>query len=108
MAGFTPALAAAVWTGYDQGKDLTLTEDKVVAKNVWIRFMEQAIEGQMEQLHEFKPPAGVEALPIDPETGKIATEFCPVFRLTYFKKGRSQLKFVLITFRLHQTRSNTQ
>ncbi|MBS4206832.1 PBP1A family penicillin-binding protein [Bacillus sp. FJAT-50079] len=87
MAGFTPGLAAAVWTGYDQGEDLTLTEDKVVAKNVWIRFMEQAIEGQMEQLHEFKPPSGVEVLPIDPETGKIATEFCPVFRLTYFKKG---------------------
>lgn len=87
MAGYTPGLASAVWTGYDEGTEITLTADKLYAKNIWIRFMERAIEGQPEDAHIFKPPVGVEAIPIDPATGKIATTSCPTFRLTYFKKG---------------------
>ncbi|MBW8350024.1 PBP1A family penicillin-binding protein [Bacillus sp. IITD106] len=87
MAGFTPGLAAVVWTGYDQGDEITLTADKVYAKNMWIRFMEQSIEGQSEKLHTFGPPAGVTAVPIDPSNGKLATNLCPVFRIMYFEKG---------------------
>ncbi|MBS4218854.1 PBP1A family penicillin-binding protein [Bacillus sp. FJAT-49711] len=87
MAGFTPGLASVVWTGYDQGKEITLTADKVYAKNMWIRFMERAIEGQPEKLHTFRPPVGVTAVPVDPSNGKLATNLCPVFRLTYFVKG---------------------
>ncbi|MBS4200739.1 PBP1A family penicillin-binding protein [Bacillus sp. FJAT-49732] len=87
MAGFTPGLAAVVWTGYDQGKEITLTADKLYAKNMWIRFMEQSIQGQPEKLHTFKPPAGVTAVPVDPSNGKLATNLCPVFRITYFEKG---------------------
>ncbi|MDQ0342954.1 1A family penicillin-binding protein [Lederbergia wuyishanensis] len=87
MAGFTPGLAAVVWTGYDQGKEITLTTDKLYAKNMWIRFMERSIKGQPDKLHTFRPPAGVTAVPIDPSNGKLATNMCPVFRLTYFEKG---------------------
>lgn len=87
MAGFTPGLAAVVWTGYDKGKEITLTADQLYAKNIWIRFMERAIDRDTEEKHVFKPPAGVVAVPIDPVNGKIATELCPVFRLTYFVKG---------------------
>lgn len=87
MAGFTPGLTAVVWTGYDSGKEITLTADKLYAKNIWIRFMEQALEGEDEKLHTFRPPVGVEAVPIDPSNGKLATSFCPTFRLTYFEAG---------------------
>ncbi|WP_069201793.1 transglycosylase domain-containing protein [Bacillus niameyensis] len=93
MAGFTPGLAAVVWTGYDQGNEITLTADKLYAKNIWIRFMEQSIKGQPEELHVFKPPSGVEAVPLDPHNGKWATNMCPVFRLTYFVKGTEPEEF---------------
>ncbi|MEC2323263.1 transglycosylase domain-containing protein [Lederbergia lenta] len=87
MAGYTPALAATVWTGYDKGSEITLTADKLYAKNIWSQFMERAIEGEPEDIHTFKPPVGVEPIPIDPVTGKIATQSCPTFRLIYFANG---------------------
>lgn len=87
MAGFTPALSAGVWTGYDKGKEITLTADKLYAKNIWIRFMERALEDTQAGKKNFKPTKGVTAIPIDPQTGKMATYACPVFRLMYFAKG---------------------
>ncbi|WP_430413648.1 transglycosylase domain-containing protein [Lederbergia citrea] len=87
MAGFTPGIAAAVWTGYDKGDEITLSADKQYAKNIWLKFMERSIKGQPEEFHIFKPPTGVVAVPIDPENGKLASDLCPVFRLTYFATG---------------------
>jgi membrane peptidoglycan carboxypeptidase len=93
MAGFTPKLASVVWTGYDKGKEITLTEDKLYAKNIWIRFMEKALEGEDEKDHAFLPPANTVAVPIDPSSGKIAVNSCPVFRLTYFVKGTEPAEY---------------
>ncbi|RWR12489.1 PBP1A family penicillin-binding protein [Siminovitchia fortis] len=100
MAGFTPKLASVVWTGYDKGKEITLTEDKLYAKNIWIRFMERSLEGQDEKEHAFLPPAKVTAVPVDPVNGKKATNSCPVFRLTYFVKGTEPTEFC--TDHLHE------
>lgn len=100
MAGFTPKLASVVWTGYDKGKEITLTGDKLYAKNIWIRFMERALEGEDEKDHAFSPPAKVVAVPIDPVNGKKATNSCPVFRLTYFVKGTEPAEFC--TEHLHE------
>lgn len=96
MAGFTPKLASVVWTGYDQGKEMTSTADKLYAKNIWIRFMEEALEGQDEKDHAFLPPANAVAVPIDPTSGKVATTSCPVFRNTYFVKGTEPTEHCLI------------
>lgn len=93
MAGFTPKMASVVWTGYDKGKEITLTEDKLYAKNIWIRFMERTLEGQHGEEHAFSPPANVMAIPVDPVNGKKATNSCPVFRLTYFVKGTEPAEF---------------
>lgn len=87
MAGFTPGLVSVVWTGYDDNREITLYKDKAYAKEVWVHFMESALKGEPEKKHSFLPPVGLEAIPIDPETGKRATQFCPVFRLTYFERG---------------------
>ena len=54
MIGFTPQLTAGVWTGYDEGKTITLTADKLYAKNIWIRFMERSLEHQ--PIKTFKKP----------------------------------------------------
>lgn len=85
MIGYTPQLTAGIWTGYDGGNAITLNADKLYAKNIWIRFMERAL--QNEPIKTFKQPKGVIAVPIDPESGKIATDDCPVSRLTYFVEG---------------------
>ncbi|QQZ09247.1 transglycosylase domain-containing protein [Heyndrickxia vini] len=85
MIGFAPQLTAGIWTGYDQGNQITLNADKLYAKNIWVRFMEKSLEDQ--PIKTFKQPKGVIAVPIDPESGKIATDDCPVSRITYFIEG---------------------
>lgn len=82
MIGFTPQLVTAVWTGYDDGRELELTIDKNYAKRIWVQFMEEALEGKPAK--SFKPPQGTVGVYIDPATGKLATEDCPVRRFTYF------------------------
>ncbi|PLR96587.1 transglycosylase domain-containing protein [Bacillus sp. T33-2] len=85
MIGYTPQLVAAVWTGFDKGKPIELTLEKTYAKNVWIHFMEKALED--EPVEKFKAAKGTVGVYIDPQNGKLATDQCPVKRLTYFKEG---------------------
>ncbi|WAA12210.1 transglycosylase domain-containing protein [Fervidibacillus halotolerans] len=85
MIGYTPTLVAAVWTGYDQGKQITKTIEKQFAKQIWATFMEQALEN--ERVGEFKPTEGVIGVNIDPKNGLLATEHCPIKRYTYFLEG---------------------
>jgi penicillin-binding protein 2D len=91
MIGFAPQLAAGVWTGYDKGNEITLTADKLYAKNIWVRFMERSLKG--EPIKTFKAPKGVVELPIDPKSGKIATKDCPVSRETYFVAGTEPTEY---------------
>jgi penicillin-binding protein 2D len=85
MIGFSPQLVSAVWTGYDDGKSLELTVDKGHAKKIWIDFMEKALEDAPAK--SFKAPGGTVGVHIDPATGKLATNDCPVQRFTYFTVG---------------------
>ena len=85
MIGFTPQLAAGIWTGYDNGQEITKAEEKGYAKKVWVQFMEKAHTGQ--PVKYFPKPKGVLALDVNPENGKLATEHCPVSRKMYFVEG---------------------
>ncbi len=85
MIGYTPQLVSAVWTGYDQGKSIEKSTEKAFSKNVWVNFMEQALANEPKA--NFKKAKGTVAVYINPENGKIASENCPVKRLTYFKEG---------------------
>ncbi|MBS4175380.1 PBP1A family penicillin-binding protein [Bacillus sp. FJAT-49736] len=85
MIGFSPQLTAGVWTGYDKGDEITLAEDKRYAKTIWTRFMEKSLKG--EPVKTFKAPKGVISIPIDPQSGKIATKDCPISRDMYFVAG---------------------
>jgi penicillin-binding protein 2D len=91
MIGFTPQLVTAVWTGFDKGKPLERTIDKMYAKNVWIHFMENALKGK--PVKNFKPPDGVVGVYINPENGKLATDDCPVKRFTYFAAGTEPTEY---------------
>ncbi|MGD7042923.1 transglycosylase domain-containing protein [Jeotgalibacillus proteolyticus] len=82
MIGFSPSLTAGIWTGYDEGTEITLNEDKAISKLVWIRFMERALEGSKEEY--FVPPDGVVAVNIDPHSGLLSSEECEGQRTAYF------------------------
>lgn len=91
MVGFTPQLVTAVWTGYDQGKPIEMVAEKGYAKNIWIHFMEDALKG--EPVQSFKAPKGTVSVYINPENGKLATEDCPVQRLTYYVAGTEPTEY---------------
>lgn len=91
MVGFTPQLVTAVWTGYDEGKPIEIVADKSYAKNIWAHFMEDALEG--EAVKSFKAPKGTVGVYINPENGKLATEDCPVRRLTYYVTGTEPTEY---------------
>ena len=85
MIGFTPQLTTGIWAGYDQSRKLETRYDKTTAKQIWAEFMETAHEGK--PVAGFKQPKGVVGVEIDPATGLLANDDCPVKRMTYFKKG---------------------
>ncbi|MBL4953179.1 PBP1A family penicillin-binding protein [Neobacillus sp. YIM B02564] len=86
MIGYSPQLVTAVWAGYDVGKPINLSTEKSYAKKIWAHFMEEALQGKA--VKAFKPPKdGVVGVYVDPANGKLATDDCPVRRLTYFVAG---------------------
>jgi penicillin-binding protein 2D len=93
MIGYSPQLVSAVWTGYDDGSPIELTADKTYAKNIWARYMETALEGKSAK--SFKAPKGTIGVYIDPASGLLATEECPVKRYTYFVAGTEPTEYCL-------------
>ncbi|MDQ0271761.1 transglycosylase domain-containing protein [Cytobacillus purgationiresistens] len=91
MAGFSPQLVAAVWTGYDHGKKIENVEEKSYAKNIWSHFMEEAQQGMA--VKSFQPPKETVGVYVEPNSGKLATEDCPVKRLTYFAAGTEPTEY---------------
>jgi penicillin-binding protein 2D len=85
MIGYTPQLVSGVWVGYDQPKKITATAENTYAKKIWVQFMEQSHADLPEK--PFKQPADVVGVLINPANGLLATESCPVKRLTFFVKG---------------------
>lgn len=83
MLGFTPSLTAGVWNGYDQGKTLSVQADMAASKQVWIDFMETALDGKSNET--FTMPSGVEPVTVDIRTGKLAHESCSSQRVIYMK-----------------------
>lgn len=91
MIGYTPQLVSAVWTGYDKGKPIELTVEKSYAKNIWLDFMEKALDD--EPAKKFKAAKGTSAVYVDPASGKLAADGCPVKRLTFFQAGTEPTEY---------------
>lgn len=85
MIGYAPQLVAGIWTGYDRGEKMTKPSEKQYAKKIWVQFMEKSL--QKEPVKSFTPTKGVVGVYIDPDNGKLATDACPVKRLTYYITG---------------------
>ncbi|RSD27178.1 transglycosylase domain-containing protein [Mesobacillus subterraneus] len=91
MVGYTPQLVSAVWTGYDKGKPIELTVEKSYAKNIWLEFMEKALDD--EPAKKFKAAKGTVSVLVDPSNGKLASEGCPVTRETLFVAGTEPAEY---------------
>lgn len=91
MVGYTPQLVSAVWTGYDKGKPIELTAEKSFAKNIWLDFMEKALDN--EPAKKFKAAKGTVSVYVDPANGKLAGDNCPVKRRTVFVAGTEPAEY---------------
>jgi penicillin-binding protein 2D len=91
MIGFTPQLVTGVWVGYDQNKELHDVNDTGYSKRIWAYFMEGALKNK--PILSFEQPEGVTAVTVNPKNGKLATESCPVTRISYYEKGTEPVEF---------------
>jgi penicillin-binding protein 1B len=74
FVGFTPAVTAGVWVGYDQPLSLTRPAAKV-ALPVWAGVMNRLLDGY--PATDFMRPSYVAQAWIDPWTGFLARQDCP-------------------------------
>ncbi|MFJ7639618.1 transglycosylase domain-containing protein [Peribacillus sp. NPDC097264] len=103
MVGYTPQLVAGVWTGYDQGKKIEIPAEKSYAKKIWASYMEKGLKGQPSK--PFKETGNVIGVHVNPASGKLATDACPVSRLTYYVKGTEPVEYCEEHFKQKNTKS---
>jgi len=85
MVGFSPKVTTGIWTGYDQNKPIEKMKEHQYAKDIWAEYME-GVHGK-QAFEAFKPSEGVVGVYIDPNSGHLATPYCPNQRLAYFVEG---------------------
>ncbi len=72
--GYSRAMVATAWVGFDSSKPLGPRETgSLAALPMWIEFMKSALKGKPEQT--FSKPDNIEDVEIDPDTGLLASEF---------------------------------
>ncbi|WP_417898598.1 PBP1A family penicillin-binding protein [Bacillus haimaensis] len=91
MIGYTPQLVSAVWTGYDKDQNITLWTEKRYAKEIWAGFMENALKNK--SVVAFQPTDNVVGVKVNPQSGLLASEDCPVSRMTYYVKGSEPTEY---------------
>src|SRR5690625_2129721 len=85
MIGYSPTLVTGVWTGYDDNRPIEVVSEAASPKKIWAGFMETAHHDQPQT--DFAAPPGVVKVQVDPESGQLATPYCPSTKVMYFKKG---------------------
>jgi membrane carboxypeptidase/penicillin-binding protein len=92
FVGYTPQMVTGVWVGYDKpqpgGKGFT---GGAVAAPIWERFMRKAVAAK--PAGDFSKPDTVVSVSIDPTTGYLATENCPVKRDEFYIAGTEPTEY---------------
>jgi 1A family penicillin-binding protein len=82
--GFTPSLAAGVWTGNNDGTKMSKGADGVyTAAPIWHQFMEEALQDT--PVEEFVAPAGITKVTVAAISGKLPTEYTPDTKIETFQ-----------------------
>ena len=85
FVGYTPTIVAAFWFGFDTPAPISGdASGGRLAAPAWAEFY---LNGWRETAspNAWNPPAGMVERIIDPTTGYLATEWCPVTRNEYYK-----------------------
>jgi len=85
FVGYTPTIVAAFWFGFDNPAPISGdASGGRLAAPAWAEFY---LNGWREtaSANAWNPPAGMLERTIDPTTGYLATEWCPVTRNEYYK-----------------------
>lgn len=85
--GYTPTIVAGFWFGFDSPAQISYdASGGRLAAPAWAEFY---LNGWRETANAsaWRPPSGMSAVVIDPQTGYVATDWCPVRQQEYFKPG---------------------
>ena len=86
FVGFIPQLVAGVWVGFDQEKSLGAGgSGGQAAAPIWTEFMQKAVAGM--PVEQFKAPANISSVTINPATGRLVPEGSPGSVREYFISG---------------------
>ncbi len=90
--GYTPQIVTGIWVGYDKpkpgGKGFT---GGSVAAPIWERFMRPLLAAK--PVVDFQKPDTVVSVSIDPETGSLANDDCPVKREEFYIPGTQPIEY---------------
>lgn len=85
FVGYTPVLVAGFWFGYDTPRSLgDAASGARMAAPAWVRFYR---DGWRERGRDWDVPDGLVSVTIDPQTGAIAGEYCPLATREWFRVG---------------------
>jgi membrane carboxypeptidase/penicillin-binding protein len=85
FVGYTPVLVAGFWFGYDTPRSLgDAASGARMAAPAWVRFYR---DGWRERGRDWDVPDGLVSANIDPETGALAGEYCPLTTREWFRVG---------------------
>ncbi|HYU36201.1 MAG TPA: PBP1A family penicillin-binding protein [Thermoanaerobaculia bacterium] len=84
FGGYARERATVVWVGYDDNS-ITHLSGARAALPIWVRFMAKA--APKNGYSAFRQPPGLTSAVIDPTTGLLATEYCPVVITEVFREG---------------------
>jgi len=86
FVGFTPTLVAGVWFGYDTPRQIsTNASGGRLAAPAWAEFYQAGWHEPRGSV--FVPPVGMVSAVVDPQSGELATEWCPSRTRQWFKPG---------------------
>ena len=85
FVGYTPTIVAAFWFGFDTPAPISYdASGGRLAAPAWAEFYQQGWH-ETAAPTAWNPPPGMVERVIDPTTGYLATEWCPVTRNEYYK-----------------------
>jgi penicillin-binding protein 1B len=87
FAGYTSELLCIVWVGFDDNRQLDL-EGAHSALPIWTEFMKRALQYRAyRNARPFEAPDGIVSVQIDPESGMLATPYCPTVTSEVYISG---------------------
>jgi penicillin-binding protein 1A len=85
FVGYTPVMVAGFWFGYDTPRSLGgAASGARMAAPAWVRFYR---DGWRERGRDWDVPQGLVPAIIDPETGALAGDYCPLTAREWFRAG---------------------